>query len=31
MVSTRDSLNKNESYYNVPDCAILTKKFFNEK
>lgn len=30
-VSTRDSLNKNELYYNVPDCAILTKKFFNEK
>jgi hypothetical protein len=30
-VSTRDSLNKNKSYYNVPDCAILTKKFFNEK
>tara|TARA_B100000524_G_scaffold347233_1_gene248803 strand:+ start:1585 stop:2763 length:1179 start_codon:yes stop_codon:yes gene_type:complete len=30
-VSTRDYLNKNKSYYNVPDCAILTKKFFNEK
>ncbi len=30
-VSTRDSLNENELYYNVPDCAILTKKFFNEK